>query len=216
MKQSEKIPEDESFRFYKNYAECVKRLPLEDQKDFCYAIVKYALYGVEPDFDEEKSPDLVDRWRLTRPYLTKSRNMARPGNQNAKKTQNAKRNAKRNSFLENEEREEEGEYEKDNPKRKPSNEGKRKGATFLHWTADDFKREAERAAAEHPEYRPYLELFVAYWTAEHRSGKLLFQVQETFSMLGRLATWKRNEGRFPPQSASEKSPSEMIDEVMAR
>ncbi|MBQ7694005.1 MAG: hypothetical protein IJI85_10190 [Clostridia bacterium] len=75
---------------------------------------------------------------------------------------------------------------------------KEKGA-FLCWSNEDFRFAAEEVCATHPEYRPYLDAFVGYWTEEHRDGGPRFRKMEAFSMASRLATWKRLQEQRAPQ-----------------
>lgn len=75
---------------------------------------------------------------------------------------------------------------------------KEKGA-FLCWSNEDFRFAAEEVCKTHPEFRPYLDAFVGYWTEEHRDGGPRFRKMEAFSMASRLATWKRLQEQRAPQ-----------------
>jgi hypothetical protein len=54
-----------------------------------------------------------------------------------------------------------------------------------------------------------LDSFANYWTESNARGKMRWQLEKTFEITNRLATWSRNESKFAKSNSSGNRPSKM-------
>ena len=74
-------------------------------------------------------------------------------------------------------------------------QGKGKGKRDLGEIAGEFMRSLEKFVGVYP--NEMLQDFARYWTEPNRTGtRLKFELQQTWSMAGRLSTWAKNEPKF--------------------
>ena len=74
-------------------------------------------------------------------------------------------------------------------------QGEGKGKRDLGEITGEFMRSLEKFIGVYP--NEMLQDFARYWTEPNRTGtKLKFELQQTWSMAGRLSTWAKNEPKF--------------------
>lgn len=75
--------------------------------------------------------------------------------------------------------------------------------SFRQMSESRFKNEVESFS----EFSEYHAEFVDYWTEKNPSGKMKFQLQETWDTLRRLATWRRNSEQRKPWKTHHNKPA---------
>ena len=88
------------------------------------------------------------------------------------------------------------------------------GPNFKKWSSEQFKRSVEDAITERPEYAPYREKFIRYWTEPDGKGRPRFQLEKTWRTVSRLATWhERNTDTRRPDTRQDAAPFDVQAEI---
>ncbi|MCT4088807.1 hypothetical protein HZP82_15615 [Elizabethkingia anophelis] len=189
----------DSFIFYRSFYEAIKELPRDIQGEVLTTIMEYGLEGVTTD---NLKPVARAIFTLIKPildannqrFVNGSKGGRKPSNNQDETENKPKGNQEETKVLPNKEEdvEEEEEVEVDVDK-----EGEKKHAPtkpFSKLSKDEFYNSLAEHVGEYS--KQTVRDFFDYWTEPSASGKMKFQLEKTWSIPHRLATWKRNEGKF--------------------
>lgn len=201
----------EGFIFYRSFFEAVVDLPRDVRGEVLTAIIEYGLNG---ETNSQLKPIAKGMLTLIKPQIDANQvryengckggdfgklGGAPKGNQNARKnkgetTPKQGRNNPKTTPNDN---------VNDNNIKKPlSNESVKKSATIVATLAErreNFKLSLEPYLAKYS--RDMLNDFYAYWTEENQSRtKMRFELEKTWGLVNRLATWARRDNNFKTTS----------------
>ena len=72
-------------------------------------------------------------------------------------------------------------------------QGEKTFPDFRKWTIEQFQRQIDNAIALHPEFEPYRQTFLDYWTQPKPNGKPRFAGEPAWDTVKRLRTFDLNE-----------------------
>ncbi|MDV4026196.1 hypothetical protein CMT52_17840 [Elizabethkingia anophelis] len=187
----------DSFIFYRSFYEAIKELPRDIQGEVLTTIMEYGLEGVTTD---NLKPVARAIFTLIKPildannqrFVNGSKGGRKPSNNQDETENKPKGNQEETKVLPNKEEDVEEEEEVDVDK-----EGEKKHAPtkpFSKLSKDEFYNSLAEHVGEYS--KQTVRDFFDYWTEPSASGKMKFQLEKTWSIPHRLATWKRNEGKF--------------------
>ncbi|WP_407475229.1 DUF6291 domain-containing protein [Elizabethkingia anophelis] len=187
----------DSFIFYRSFYEAIKELPRDIQGEVLTTIMEYGLEGVTTD---NLKPVARAIFTLIKPildannqrFVNGSKGGRKPSNNQDETENKPKCNQEEAKVLPNKEEDVEEEEEVDVDK-----EGEKKHAPakpFSKLSKDEFYNSLAEHVGEYS--KQTVRDFFDYWTEPSASGKMKFQLEKTWSVPHRLATWKRNEGKF--------------------
>ncbi|MDE5516424.1 hypothetical protein KRE49_11810 [Elizabethkingia meningoseptica] len=187
----------DSFIFYRSFYEAIKELPRDIQGEVLTTIMEYGLEGVTTD---NLKPVARAIFTLIKPildannqrFVNGSKGGRKPSNNQEETENKPKCNQEETKVLPNKEEDVEEEEEVDVDK-----DGEKKYAPtkpFSKLSKDEFYNSLAEHVGEYS--KQTVRDFFDYWTEPSASGKMKFQMEKTWSIPHRLATWKRNEGKF--------------------
>ncbi|WP_236708529.1 DUF6291 domain-containing protein [Elizabethkingia anophelis] len=187
----------DSFIFYRSFYEAIKELPRDIQGEVLTTIMEYGLEGVTTD---NLKPVARAIFTLIKPildannqrFVNGSKGGRKPSNNQEETETKPKDNQEETKVLPNKEEDVEEEEDVEVDK-----EGEKKHAPakpFSKLSKDEFYNSLAEHVGEYS--KQTVRDFFDYWTEPSASGKMKFQLEKTWSIPHRLATWKRNEGKF--------------------
>jgi len=87
--------------------------------------------------------------------------------------------------------------------------------SFKTYSLDEFKKEVEISAKDKVMTETTMTAFLNYWTEKSASGKMKFQLQDTWETPKRLDTWICNQAKFQTKGGWQ-SPKTSINEVLEK
>ncbi|WP_407533767.1 DUF6291 domain-containing protein [Elizabethkingia miricola] len=190
----------DSFIFYRSFYEAIKELPRDIQGEVLTTIMEYGLEGVTTD---NLKPVARAIFTLIKPildannqrFVNGSKGGRKPSNTQEETENKPKGNQEETKVLPN--KEEDVEEEEEEEEVDVDKEGEKKHAPakpFSKLSKDEFYNSLAEHVGEYS--KQTVRDFFEYWTEPSASGKMKFQLEKTWSIPHRLATWKRNEGKF--------------------
>lgn len=187
---SDIFEERTAFNFYKSYYKTSLLLDAENRAEFLDCILHYQFTG---ELKEPKLPfaslafngQIHSLQKQVNGYI-KGKSTYPTGNPTKGEGKANDKGKGKEVQVEEKEKEKEKEKEEDVPPTAPQ--------PFTKISKEDFHLEVKLFVDKYG--KQTCRDFFNYWTQPNGKGKMRFQLEKTWSVPYRLATWKRNEGKF--------------------
>lgn len=173
----------DSFIIYRSFYDAISDLPKEEQADVYNAICMFSLDQKEPQLTGVSSTI----FKLIRPQLESNYKRYENGKQPKTKQEKSKTEAKPKQNKSKTEANKNVNVN-DNVNNNVNN---KENVSFKNWDSDFFKNELSQYLEIYG--KDMLNNFFMYWSEKSASGKMKFQLQETWETSKRLLTWSKKD-----------------------
>lgn len=187
----------DSFIIYRSFYDAISDLTKDQQADVYNAICAFSLDQKEPELTGVSSTI----FKLIKPQLEANYKRYENGKQPKTKQEKSKTEAKRKqngSKTEANKNVNVNDNVNNNEKVNDTEKDFNKSKSFKHWTNQDFLNSVSELKESYT--KDMLNEFYIYWTEKSASGKMKFQLQETWETSKRLLTWSKNQEKFNKSS----------------
>jgi hypothetical protein len=220
----------DSLIIYRSFYEAVKELPKENQADIWMAICEYSLNGIQVELSGISKTIFI----LIKPQLDANLKRFENGKKGGRPAANETKQEPKNNLNVTEIK---PNYNQDVTKPEPNknnnnnvnnnvnnNLNNNKGSIAEIPQPQKFDIKESELSFREKAFRTFpdidkneVEAFVNYWTEKTLSGKKMkFQLQKTFEVKKRMATWLSNKQKWNKENTAEKSQSQKYEEIMQK